>query len=536
MPTRLVSGLGEIEGLGFSQYPNVEQYRGIPYGIVPARFRQAKLVSSWPDGKLKATQYGPLSPYPKAIIGFSLVQKRLPVQHEYAMDEMKCLNLNITCPTGEVPESGYPVAVWVHGGGNVAGTGADPGYDMSRLCDFSVKSGRPTVFVTINYRLGIFGFLASDALKEDNKAAGDEGVGNYGVRDQILAFEWVAKNIKSFGGDPSRITAVGQSAGSIDIHMNMVSDIFSSRLPFHQAILQSGVCPLTVRDLHYQNNRFNKILEFFGIDTSLPYNKQIEILRGIDTDKLLTSYAALGSPVPSWQGTVDEYYLKILPKYSTIQSQQYHPSIKRVLLGDVGLEGSIFEGQIRKMEWTYAKVHALAVDTLGSDTASEVLGAYGISDNDSSDLVSSLVRLVSDAEWSQAIEGFAHGFSNGPLFYYHFELGNPFPGPNHRKAHHGVDLLFPFLTYQDHLPDALKGLALNMANHWLTFIHGGDPWTSYDRTSSEEAVVMLVNEDGKEVEIREVEKSSWKTLRLTETYQDKISYFALRLRGEDKNT
>lgn len=58
MPTRLVSGLGEIEGLGFSQYPNVEQYRGIPYGIVPARFRQAKLVSSWPDGKLKATQYG----------------------------------------------------------------------------------------------------------------------------------------------------------------------------------------------------------------------------------------------------------------------------------------------------------------------------------------------------------------------------------------------------------------------------------------------------------------------------------------------
>lgn len=65
-----------------------------------------------------------------------------------------------------------------------------------------------------SYRLGIFGFLASDALKEDNKAAGDEGVGNYGVRDQILAFEWVAKNIKSFGGDPSRITAVGQSAGS----------------------------------------------------------------------------------------------------------------------------------------------------------------------------------------------------------------------------------------------------------------------------------------------------------------------------------
>jgi carboxylesterase type B len=65
-----------------------------------------------------------------------------------------------------------------------------------------------------SYRLGAFGFLASDAIKEDNKASGDSGVGNYGIRDQLLAYEWIRKNIKAFGGDPDRITGMGESAGS----------------------------------------------------------------------------------------------------------------------------------------------------------------------------------------------------------------------------------------------------------------------------------------------------------------------------------
>jgi carboxylesterase type B len=65
-----------------------------------------------------------------------------------------------------------------------------------------------------SYRLGAFGFLASDAIKEDNETSGDQGVGNYGIRDQLLAYEWVKKNIKAFGGDPGRITGMGESAGS----------------------------------------------------------------------------------------------------------------------------------------------------------------------------------------------------------------------------------------------------------------------------------------------------------------------------------
>jgi hypothetical protein len=73
-----------------------------------------------------------------------------------------------------------------------------------------------------SYRLGAFGFLASTAIREDNEAAGDSGVGNYGIRDQLLAYEWVKKNIKAFGGDPNRVTGWGESAGSSKCFFNLL--------------------------------------------------------------------------------------------------------------------------------------------------------------------------------------------------------------------------------------------------------------------------------------------------------------------------
>lgn len=131
---RQVSGLGTIKGLSPDSCEHVEQYRGIPFGSVEQRFRRARLVGSWPEGIRDGTKFGyvspsaehskyakyvvnyrPISPFPKLVIGHSLTQARLTPQHDYTMDEFKCLNLNVTCPKGSTPESMLPVMVWIHG-------------------------------------------------------------------------------------------------------------------------------------------------------------------------------------------------------------------------------------------------------------------------------------------------------------------------------------------------------------------------------------------------------------------------------------
>lgn len=136
MVSRRIPGLGEATGFEKRAFPHVEQYRGIQYGVVPARFRQSQPLVSWPDQQWDATKYGyysfqytafdqklnrhlkicrPLAPFPRMIIGMALTQKSLTPEHQYEMDEFQCLTLNVTCPKGPAPAEGYPVAVWVHG-------------------------------------------------------------------------------------------------------------------------------------------------------------------------------------------------------------------------------------------------------------------------------------------------------------------------------------------------------------------------------------------------------------------------------------
>ncbi|RDL31820.1 Uncharacterized protein BP5553_09222 [Venustampulla echinocandica] len=526
---REVPGLGTVNGIEFAECPNVEQYRGIPYGSVPARFRQSKLVTSWPDNKWDGTVHGPLSPYPRFVIGFSIVQKSLPAQHDYYMDEFKCLNLNITCPKGDPPTNGWPVTR-----GNIVGSGSEPGYNMAPFVNYSVEQNLPVVAVTINYRLGIFGFLASEAIRQDNEAAGDKGVGNYGLRDQLLAFEWVKKNINAFGGDPAGITAMGESAGSIDTHLNISSELFPSRLPFNQAILQSGVAPLTVRGMKHHQDLFDKIASHFQLDLALPLDDQISRLRELPTEDLIKSYIATGSPMPSWQAAVDGYYLKTLPKFSQLLSQTYHRSLKRLLIGDCDAEGILWVDKLKQLAWTYEKLQALSSSILGEERTTELLQAYELSADAAPErLIPGLIRLLTDAEWSQPIEAVAHSFANGDVFYYHFKEGNPFPGPKQDVAHHAVDLLYPFLTYNDHLPDNLKTLAKTMAKQWLAFINGGQPWKPYDQKLSGAATVMVFGNGGRATEALESEKPGYETLRLVERLQGGISDLAAKIRGED---
>jgi carboxylesterase type B len=209
--------------------------------------------------------------------------------------------------------------------------------------------------------------------------------------------------------------------------------LFSLSLPFSQAILQSGVAPLSVRGIKHAQSIFDKITGHLDID-ALPLKEKVQALRDASAEDLVKSYIALGSPLPSWQATVDGHFLKTLPRFSTLSLQTYDPSLKRLLIGDCAAEAVIWAEKLQSMAWNYEKLQALSSNILGEERVSEVLQAYVISTDASAEqLQFSLIRLLTDAEWSQPIEAVAHSFSNRDVFYYHMAEGNPFPGPKQGK-------------------------------------------------------------------------------------------------------
>jgi len=161
----------------------------------------------------------------------TIVEERKPWTYEFMAHtpiSEDCLYLNVWTAAQSASEK-RPVFVWLYGGGYTEGSTAVPVYDGEQL------ARRGLVVVTINYRLGVFGFLAHPEL---TKESDHNASGNYGTLDQIAALEWVQKNIAAFGGDPGRVTIAGQSAGANSVH-NLVASPLAKGL-FHRAIAESG--------------------------------------------------------------------------------------------------------------------------------------------------------------------------------------------------------------------------------------------------------------------------------------------------------
>jgi para-nitrobenzyl esterase len=216
---------GALRGAQFGTHPNDVAFLGIPYAASPVgelRWKPPVRVAEW-TGTRNSTQFGPACPQPPA--GW------LPYPH-WSED---CLFLNVWTTQVSGP-AGEPVLVYFHGGSNRAG------YSQLNQLGPSL-SPMGLVVVSANYRLGPLGFLAHQALTAESPHASS---GNYGLLDQIEALKWVRENIDRFGGDPSRITVMGQSAGAVDICLLMASPL--ARGLFQRAILQSGDCQSTLNE------------------------------------------------------------------------------------------------------------------------------------------------------------------------------------------------------------------------------------------------------------------------------------------------
>jgi para-nitrobenzyl esterase len=197
-------------------------FKGIPYAAPPVgerRWMPPQPVKNW-DGVREAKEFGAIAPQTVMPLG-PFGQAPQPPQSE------DCLFLNVWTPG--LDKEKRPVMVWIHGGAFTLGSGSDPMYDSGIL----PKRGN-IVLVTINYRLGMLGFLR---LK-DVTGGKTPATGNEGMMDQVAALKWVKDNIAAFGGDPDNITVFGESAGAISIAYLMAMP--SARGLFHKAILESG--------------------------------------------------------------------------------------------------------------------------------------------------------------------------------------------------------------------------------------------------------------------------------------------------------
>ncbi|KZV61365.1 alpha beta-hydrolase [Peniophora sp. CONT] len=326
---------GKIQG-------NTAHYLGIPYASPPTgnlRFRLPEPVAGY-KGNQMAQDYGHSCPqqamtFPEWI-DFPLkkiINKLLNEIYQSSMSpDEDCLTINVSMPKGAKPGDDLPVAVWIHGGGfEIGGTSANDG---GVIVDRSIELGMPVVFVSMNYRLTAFGFMPGEEIRK-------AGVGNLGLQDQRLALRWVKKYIKSFGGDPSKVTIWGESAGAISASLHLLTNGGDNEGLFRGAIMQSGG-PIPVGNITHGQRYYVAITQAAGCDESsdtldclrkLPYST---LKQAVDQSPNFFSYQSL---VLAWLPRVDGVFLTAPPLESVLNNQV---SNVPMITGNCDDEGSFF--------------------------------------------------------------------------------------------------------------------------------------------------------------------------------------------------
>ncbi|WP_416305615.1 carboxylesterase/lipase family protein [Neptunicella sp. SCSIO 80796] len=258
---------GQIEGI-YAQESDVYEFKGVPYAKPPVgdlRWKAPQPMESW-QGVKQAKSF---ASRPMQLPIFGDMNFRSPKISEDS------LYLNIWS-NDLTPQNKQPVLVYFHGGGFIAGDGSEPRYDGTSMAQNGI------VTVTVNYRLGIFGFLAHPELSAETDYAGS---GNYAFLDQVAALHWVKDNIAAFGGDPQRITIAGESAGSMSVSALMISplskDLIAGVIGESGSVVGSN---LSTNSLHTAEQNGIEIVNKLAA-------KSIAELRKLDAQQLLDKTA-----------------------------------------------------------------------------------------------------------------------------------------------------------------------------------------------------------------------------------------------------
>lgn len=264
-------------------------YRGIPFAAPPVgdlRWKPPQPAAAWTK--------------PRRSVASSSCPQEATQLGEASVDE-DCLYLNVWVPNGTQPSR--PVMVFVHGGGFTTGAGTLPLYDGTKL---AVATG--AVVVTINYRLGAFGFFSHPALRAEDPE--HPSAGNYGIEDQIAAFRWVKNNAAGFGGDPSNVTIFGESAGGTSMLVHLASpksEGLFDRVIVESAWAQPGSTTFTTANGDFYGARLAYALGCTDASNLLP------CLRSKSVPEVTKAVASTGEPLDgglAWAPVVDGFVLR----------------------------------------------------------------------------------------------------------------------------------------------------------------------------------------------------------------------------------
>ncbi|MGO9318891.1 MAG: carboxylesterase/lipase family protein [Terracidiphilus sp.] len=396
-----------------------------------------------------------------------------------------CLFLNVYAPADAGKKSKLPVMFWIHGGGYSGGASSEPRHNG----DFLPLKG--VVLVTINYRLGVFGFLAtSDLAKEANGATG-----NYGLLDMVAALQWVKANIKNFGGDPDNVTIFGESAGSLAVSALMASP--AARGLFQKAIGESGAAfsvPLPTDTLESREKSDGEWVASLGV-------KSLEELRALPAGKILDAAKSKGA-TGFWPVVDGMFFTETVADTYAAGKQAHVP----LLAGWNRDEGSFYA-----MRPVTAEQFKSMIGGLYKERAEEFLKLYP-ADTDEQALRSAIdygsdnFVAFNTWKWIEAHRktgaptdrSSSVGWKTGdsPVYRYHLELAAP-PSKYHPGsfAFHSDDIEYVFGTL-DTRPGAVwrpedRKLSEQMMSYWTNFAKTGDPngpglppWPKYDSAGS----------------------------------------------------
>ena len=477
---------GKISGTR-SADQQIISFKGIPFAappVGPLRWKAPQPVSPW-QGIKDCSRFSasPMQPKPAP---FSMWSSEFLIPEEPISED--CLYLNVWT-SSTTKNKKKPVLVWIYGGGFSSGGSACPIYDGEAL------ARKDIVVVSINYRVGIFGFFAHPGLKEDGEQSG-----NFGLLDQIAALKWIRENIQSLGGDPNQVTIAGQSAGAMSVNALVASPLAAGL--FNKAIAQSGAnFTGTNPTKAIAEAEAQQTLKSFGAGS-------LEALRKMDAETLLKKGAGMRRPY------VDDY---VLPDQIDLIFKAGKQNKVALLHGWNEDEGLVFGGLknatdfVNDLRKTYGR------------NADFLIGAY---------------RAAYDTEAAQAQLDMARDQVFGlqgylwlkeqarqqlPVFAYRFTRIVPAEGEYKKfKAFHTGEVPYAFnnLGFVKRPWQATDHqLANNMSDYWVNFVKSGNPngkglpeWPAFDNISKK-MMVLDENVNSKKMPDAERLELLWKIMQ-----------------------